>query len=91
MSSSLKVSLALDSSKFNKGIQEATKQVETFATDNSNAAKAIEKIEVINLSGKTLQTYENANEINIEALPSGAYYLRMTIEDKTIMRKVIKE
>ncbi|MEE0910640.1 MAG: leucine-rich repeat protein [Bacteroidales bacterium] len=53
--------------------------------------QAIEKIEVIDLSGKTLQTYENANEINIEALPAGVYYLRMTIEDKTIMRKVIKE
>ena len=45
MSSSLKVSLALDSSKFNKGIQDAAKQVETFATDNTEAAKAIEKIE----------------------------------------------
>ncbi|MEE0917531.1 MAG: leucine-rich repeat domain-containing protein [Bacteroidales bacterium] len=54
-------------------------------------SQAIEKIEVIDLSGKTLQTYENANEINIEALPAGVYHLRMTIEDKTIMRKVIKE
>ena len=53
--------------------------------------QAIEKIEVIDLSGKTLQTYENANEINIEALPAGVYYLRMTIEDKTTTRKVIKE
>ena len=53
--------------------------------------QAIEKIEVIDLSGKTLQTYENANEINIEALPAGIYHLRMTIEDKTTTRKVIKE
>ena len=54
-------------------------------------SQAIEKIEVIDLSGKTLQTYENANEINIEALPAGVYHLRMTIEDKTTTRKVIKE
>ena len=54
-------------------------------------SQATEKIEVIDLSGKTLQTYENANEINIEALPAGVYHLRMTIEDKTTTRKVIKE
>ena len=54
-------------------------------------SQAIEKVEVIDLSGKTLQTYENANEINIEALPSGAYYLRITIGDKTTTRKIIKE
>ena len=53
--------------------------------------QAIEKVEVIDLSGKTLQTYENANEINIEALPAGVYHLRMTIGDKTTTRKVIKE
>ncbi|MEE0976705.1 MAG: T9SS type A sorting domain-containing protein, partial [Bacteroidales bacterium] len=53
--------------------------------------QAIEKIEVIDLSGKTVQTYENANEINIEALPAGVYHLRMTIGDKTTTRKVIKE
>ena len=53
--------------------------------------QAIEKIEVIDLSGKTVQTYENANKINIEALPAGVYHLRMTIGDKTTTRKVIKE
>ena len=53
--------------------------------------QAIEKVEVIDLSGKTLQTYENANEINIDALPAGVYHLRMTIGDKTTTRKVIKE
>ena len=54
-------------------------------------SQAIEKVEVIDLSGKTLQTYENANEINIETLPAGVYHLRMTIGDKTTTRKVIKE
>ena len=53
--------------------------------------QAIEKVEVIDLSGKTLQTYENANEINMESLPAGVYHLRMTIEDKTTTRKIIKE
>ena len=51
----------------------------------------IESIEVIDLSGKCLLTFSNAREINIESLPSGAYYLRLTNNDKAIMRKVIKE
>ncbi|MEE1097880.1 MAG: T9SS type A sorting domain-containing protein, partial [Bacteroidales bacterium] len=54
-------------------------------------SQAIEKIEVIDLSGKTLQTYENVNEINMESLPAGVYHLRMTIGDKTTTRKIIKE
>ena len=53
--------------------------------------QAIEKIEVIDLSGKTLFTFSNANSINIESLPSGAYYLRLTNNDKAIMQKIIKE
>ena len=54
-------------------------------------SKEIEKIEVIDNIGKVVMRFFDTNEINIETLPSGAYYLRMTIEDKTIMRKVIKE
>ena len=54
-------------------------------------SKEIEKIEVIDNIGKIVVRFFDTNEINIETLPSGAYYLRMTIEDKTIMRKVIKE
>ena len=53
--------------------------------------QTIEKVEVIDLSGKTLFTFSNANSINIESLPSGAYYLRLTNNDKAIMQKVIKE
>ena len=54
-------------------------------------SKEIEKIEVIDNIGKIVMRFFDTNEINIETLPSGAYYLRMTIGDKTIMRKVIKE
>ena len=53
--------------------------------------RLVERIEIIDLAGKTVGVYENKKQINIETLPSGAYYLRMTIGDKTIMRKVIKE
>ena len=54
-------------------------------------SKEIEKIEVIDNIGKVVMRFFDVEQINIETLPSGAYYLRMTIEDKTIMRKVIKE
>ena len=53
--------------------------------------QTIEKVEVIDLSGKILFTFSNANSINIESLPSGAYYLRLTNNDKAIMQKIIKE
>ena len=54
-------------------------------------SQAIEKVEVIDLTGKTILTFSNAKTINIESLPSGAYYLRLTNDEKTIMQKVIKQ
>ena len=53
--------------------------------------RLMERIEIIDLAGKTVGVYENKKQLNIETLPSGVYYLRMTIGDKTIIRKVIKE
>ena len=54
-------------------------------------SSTIERIEVIDLTGRCVLTFSNAREINIESLPAGAYYLRLTNNDKAIMRKVIKE
>ncbi|MEE1303100.1 MAG: T9SS type A sorting domain-containing protein, partial [Bacteroidales bacterium] len=54
-------------------------------------SSTIESIEVIDLTGRCVLTFSNAREINIESLPAGAYYLRLTNNDKAIMRKVIKE
>jgi hypothetical protein len=54
-------------------------------------SQAIEKVEVIDLTGKTILTFSNAKTINIESLPAGAYYLRLTNNDKAIIRKAIKE
>ena len=56
-----------------------------------NFSQAIEKVEVIDLTGKTIFTFSNVRTINIESLPSGAYYLRLTNDEKTIMQKVIKQ
>ena len=54
-------------------------------------SKEIEKIEVIDNIGKIVMRFFETEQIDIETLPSGAYYLRLTIEDKTTTRKVIKE
>ncbi len=54
-------------------------------------SSTIESIEVIDLTGRCVLRFANASEINIETLPSGAYYLRLTNNDKAIMRKVFKE
>ena len=67
----------------------------TFYPNPTNSkitfSQAIEKIEVIDLTGKTIFTFTNAKTINVESLPSGAYYLRLTNNDKAIMQKVIKQ
>ena len=54
-------------------------------------SQAIEKVVEIDLTGKTIFTFTNAKTINIESLPAGAYYLRLTNEAKTSLQKVIKE
>ena len=54
-------------------------------------SQMIEKIEVIDLTGKVIFTFRNENEINFESLPAGAYYLRLTNKEKTSMQKVIKQ
>ena len=54
-------------------------------------SQAIEKVEVIDLTGKAILTFSNAKTINIESLPAGAYYLRLTNEEKTSLQKVIKQ
>ena len=54
-------------------------------------SQAIEKVEVIDLTGKVIFTFTNAKTINIESLPAGAYYLRLTNAEKTSLQKVIKQ
>ena len=77
------------------GIEQAeTESISFFPNPTKSEitfSQVIEKVEVIDLTGKTIFTFSNAKTINIESLPAGAYYLRLTNNDKTIIRKVIKE
>ena len=77
------------------GIEQAEETLLSFYPNPTDSkitfSSTIERIEVIELTGRCVLTFSNAREINIESLPSGAYYLRLTNNDKAIMRKVIKE
>ena len=77
------------------GIEQAeTESISFFPNPTKSEitfSQAIEKVEVIDLTGKTILTFTNAKTINLESLPSGAYYLRLTNEGKTSLQKVIKQ
>ena len=59
--------------------------------DKITFSQAIENLEVIDLTGKVIFTFTNVKTINIESLPSGAYYLRLTNEEIQSFRKFIKQ
>ncbi len=77
------------------GIEQAETESISFYPNPTKSeitfSQAIEKIEVIDLTGKTIFTFSNAKTINIESLPAGAYYLRLTNAEKTSLQKVIKQ
>ena len=79
----------------NTGLEDAEETLLSFFPNPTKSeitfSQAIEKVEVIDLTGKAILTFTNAKTINIESLPAGTYYLRLTNEEKTSMRKVIKQ
>ena len=79
----------------NTGLEDAEETLLSFFPNPTKSeitfSQAIEKVEVIDLTGKAILTFTNAKTINIESLPAGAYYLRLTNEEKTSMQKVIKQ
>ncbi len=77
------------------GIEQAEAESISFFPNPTKSeitfSQAIEKVELIDLTGKAILTFSNAKTINIESLPAGAYYLRLTNEEKTSLQKVIKQ
>ncbi len=59
-------------------------------TDRLNFDRLIEKIDVVDLGGKSVKTFENTNTINIGDLPKGIYFLNLYFGENIIVRKVIK-
>ena len=58
--------------------------------DRVNFDRLIERIDGIDLPGKTIKTFENTNSINIGDLPKGIYYLKLYFNENIIVKKVIK-
>ncbi len=58
--------------------------------DKLNFDRLIERIDVVDLTGKTIKTFENTNSINIGDLPKGVYYLKLYFNENIIVKKVIK-
>lgn len=56
-----------------------------------NFSTTIEQIEVMDLTGKRLMIFNHEKQINIEALPSGVYYIRLINDEKVTTKKVIKQ
>ena len=58
--------------------------------DRVNFDRLIERIDVVDLSGKNIKSFENTNTINIGDLPKGIYYLKLYFNKNVIVRKVVK-
>ena len=56
-----------------------------------NFSREVEKIEVMDMMGKMVMQFCNANEINIASLPKGVYCLKLSYNDKATVHKIIKE
>ena len=54
-------------------------------------SKTIERIEVVDISGKILLSFSNVREINIGDLPFGSYLLRLHSNENSVLRKIVKE
>lgn len=46
-------------------------------------------LEINDMSGKLISTYENENEINVSKLPNGVYLCTIKSDDETITKKII--
>ena len=53
-------------------------------------AEDVVKVEVLDLYGRKVATFENTNVIDLSNLSAGAYTLRVTLPEGTAVRKVVK-
>ena len=55
------------------------------------SAEDVVKVEVLDIVGRLVATFENTNTFDISNLGEGAYTLRITLPDGTTVRKVVKK
>ena len=57
-----------------------------------NAELIINRIEIIDLSGKTIyQSIDLKNQIHVSALPQGIYFVKLETEKGIVTKKIVKE
>ena len=61
----------------------------SYGMVNIDAAQ-VDKVEVLDLYGRTLATYEGQNSIDLTRCATGTYTLRITLPEGVVIRKVIK-
>lgn len=51
----------------------------------------LDKVELINIQGEILQTWENENEMDLSSYPSGIYYVRISASKNVFTQKILKQ
>ncbi len=80
----------LSNDTFNKDIVSVYPNPTTdFVNINSNSP--LDKIELLSVTGKKLNVYDNTNKIDISSLNRGVYFLKVYSENRFISKKIIKQ
>ena len=58
---------------------------------NSQFSTLNSKVEVLDLVGRRVATFENTTTLDLSALPNGTYTLRITTPQGTTLKKIVKE
>ena len=51
----------------------------------------IEKMEIFDITGKAIVNLKSANVINVSALPSGVYFVKIETNNSIVTKKFVKE
>ena len=58
---------------------------------SSEEGSTIQKISVLNSSGRLMATSDNGSSVDISHLPKGVYFLNVVINDENVFKRVVKE
>jgi len=62
--------------------------VESILTINSELTA--KQVQVVNINGKVLLQKENTNEINVEQLTAGVYFMKISVSNQSVTKKFVK-
>ena len=81
--------MSVDSQELNKKITVYPNPVKEFINiSNSDNSQIIEKVVLLDSSGKILNEFKNQKKINLGFYPSGNYILLIQTNQETISKKI---